>query len=202
MRPPVRNLFFAILAFVVISCSQKKQPPVSALPLSSPKSEIKKAAISLVGEIVFRRTFADAQFMKDEKEISRYYDRQEKSNPEMIQDPDSLRKSFEDLHFVKGDDLLLSRFRFYTKKEAAFSCQSGKILTLHFERSTVKPEVRISMVGKPDSIYVPFDEPLAAIRYTFSNIIPGGNRELIVLNEYHIMNGDNFDFTVYQITDN
>ena len=35
--------------------------------------------------------------------------------------------------------------------------------------------------------------------YAFLDVIPGGNKELVFLNAYYIMNGYNFDFKVYKI---
>lgn len=37
------------------------------------------------------------------------------------------------------------------------------------------------------------------IKYLLLDIIPGGYKEVIVLNEYYIMNGDNSDLYIYEI---
>jgi len=41
--------------------------------------------------------------------------------------------------------------------------------------------------------------PLQELDYTFLDIIPGGNKELVFLDDYYIMNGYNFDLKVYEI---
>lgn len=39
------------------------------------------------------------------------------------------------------------------------------------------------------------------ISYLLLDLIPGGYPEIIILNEYYIMNGDNSDLYIYEITD-
>ena len=39
------------------------------------------------------------------------------------------------------------------------------------------------------------------ISYLIVDLIPGGYPEIVVLNEYYIMNGDNSDIYIYEVTE-
>jgi len=39
------------------------------------------------------------------------------------------------------------------------------------------------------------------ISYLLLDLIPGGYPEIVVLNEYYIMNGDNSDIYIYEVTE-
>jgi len=38
------------------------------------------------------------------------------------------------------------------------------------------------------------------LKYCRLDIIPDGNKEIVLLSEYYIMNGDNFELFVYEIS--
>jgi len=79
-------LLLSLVIVIIISCSQKKvKQPEPLLVNAIPRQQtVKKLSVRFVGKVDFRRTFAGAQFLDDEKEIDKYYRKQEKSNPELM----------------------------------------------------------------------------------------------------------------------
>jgi len=190
------GLFIISIVFV-FSCSHPKDDKLQPTPVTAiPKTE-KSVFISLAGELDFRRTFADIQFMDDEKEINRYVARQEKSNPQLM-DPanETLRKRFEELGIVKDKDLLLQAFKKKTKADFQFDDESGKKINVQFKPGEWRDH-KPKTIG-PDSCQITF-YPFQDLRYALLDIIPGGNREIVLVNEVYIMNGYNFELMIYEI---
>jgi hypothetical protein len=196
----VASAFFIILIVLIFSCSHPKDntiPPATA-PVSQ-KAE-KKLTIYLAGELNSRRTFANIQFMDDEKEIDKYVEQQEKSNPELMSPVNEiLRKRFEELGIVKDNGLLLHTFSKKTKPAFQLEDESGKKITVSFkvDASVIYADEKPQITG-PDSCEIKY-QPFQDLRYAVLDVIPGGNKEIVLVNEWYIMNGYNFDLLVYEI---
>lgn len=178
------------------SSAESEHPDISTIDSS--------LFISLVCDLQFNRSFSSAQFMNDEKEIEQYYKRQEKSNPVWIgsySNYDTLvKKRFETLGIVKGDELLLHKFRFMTRNHYQFPDHTGKKINIHFKRDTSGTSDTIKIFSEAGSgkagirIRIPFE-----LKYNLMDIIPGGNKEIVLLNESYISNNYLFDLEVYEI---
>ena len=105
-----------IFSVIVFSCSHKENNKESSI---APDKTPQKLSICFDGSLGFRRTFADIMFMDDEKEIDKYMEEQEKSNPVLLDlENHYLKKYFEKIVVVRENDLLLSKFKYSTETES------------------------------------------------------------------------------------
>lgn len=188
------KLFLYILLLVFITgCSEK---------------ELK---ITKAGEYVFRRSYAAIQFRDvSDSEL----DSIEKSNPWPC-DFDNLNKSDSllRLHLYKNgfldNNFHLKRSKFPETVPLQFTLTNQQ-----------KKELQVSIIDRiPGEITNTFNLVLSNkeqriiyeleshyggtsrdISYQIVDLIPGGYPEIVVLNEYYIMNGDNSDIYIYEVT--
>ena len=197
MKGPFIFLIFSL--FITLSCSQKKNKPSENIPTAQ-KTE-KKIAITSIGEIQFTRSYSEIQSMTDEKEILRYIEKVDESNPGYMRyRSDSLLKSlFQNLGVVRDDELLLSKFKYSSKPDTTIKSHSGKEIRFHLQKDTTG--------NNHDRIIVFYDRDSSETRptfhqkieYAFLDVIPGGNKELVVLTEDYLMNTDIYTFDVFEI---
>jgi hypothetical protein len=160
--------------------------------------------VRLIGEVRARRTFASIQSINDEKERERYIEMQEKSNPTIGYESDSISKylilQFERFGLVENGELLLKGFQAQTDSSTQFIDNTGKSLQLQYFYDSITGHTHFKLSYLKDSIIIDTGAyPLQNLDYAFIDVIPGGNKELVFLNDYYIMNGFNFDFQVYEI---
>lgn len=166
-------------------------------------SENDKIKVRFVGEISARRTFADIQFIEDEKEKEAYIEKQEKSNPVLMNDlykDQFLISQFERHGLVKYNELVLTNFKFLTDSTTQLTANSGELFHLRYFYDSITGHTHFKVYCKKDSLGVDTGaDPLQNMDYVFLDIIPGGNKELVFLDDYYIMLGYNFIFKIYEI---
>ena len=109
------------------------------------------------------------------------------------------RKRFEELGIVKGKELLLNNFRDSDKPDSTLTTATGKEIRVHFKKDTVRgTDNRIVVVGDNATA-----ETNAAIyynlKYALLDIIPGGNKEIVILNYHYLSNNELYYLDVYEI---
>ena len=190
-------LFFSIL--LIFSCSQKKNKRIEN-DLPAQKTE-KKISISSIGGIQFTRSYSEIQSMTDQKKIDEFIKKRDKSNL-YYRDSRSdsvLKPLFQNLGVVKGDELLLSKFKFSNRPQTVIKSFSGKEIKFHLQKDTTgNNQDRIIAFYDGDSSQArpTFHQ---RIKYVFLDVIPGGNKELVVLTEDYLMNTDIYTFEVFEI---
>jgi hypothetical protein len=201
----IRAAFFAGAAFL-FSCKQNiKQSEVKfehkAQPFVTPQKLI---SIELKGTLRTRRSYSNIQFMDDEKEIDAYLARQEKSNPELyagLKKEDSIWvERFKKLGFIENYGFLIRKFKPQTKSTSSLQTSSNDTVRFKFYNDSTTTQMWFTCFFKGDTVNVntgTFTQQ--NLDYAFLDVIPGGNKELVFLDDYYIMNGDNFDFLVYEI---
>jgi hypothetical protein len=130
---------------------------------------------------------------------------QDKSNPEVFNysPKDSmLIKQFERLTLIKDGGFLEKRFKSRTTQKTVFTDSSKRNFPITFFYDSLTKTTHFKVFFLRDSIDVntknqPFF--LQPLNYAFLDVIPGGNKELVLLYQYYIMNGYNYDLNVYQI---
>lgn len=197
-----RIYIFVILSFsifLIFSCSQKeKKPSQNSLPGLQTEKEI---SISSIGGIQFTRSYSETQSMTDEKKINEYIKKQDKSNPYYLEarSDSVLKLSFEKSGIAKGDELLLSKFKYSNKPDTAIKSLGGIEIRFHLQKDTTgNNQDRIIAFYKGDSFQArpTFHQQ---IKYAFLDIIPGGNKELVVLTEDWLMGTEIYNFEVFEI---
>ncbi len=172
----------------------------------------KKLKIIKSGEFGFRRSYAAIQFRDvSDSEL----DSIEKSNPWPI--------DFENLN--KTDSLLRLQLRSKGLLDSSYHLIRGKFpetVPLQFTLTDQKKkELQISITDrtpgeitnlynlvlnykKQKTVYeleARYGGTNRDISYMIADLIPGGYPEIVVLNEYYIMNGDNSDIYIYEVTE-
>jgi hypothetical protein len=197
----MKPMFFICLA-LLFSCSLKNEKQRKAADISEIKAE-KKIAIRVAGELTFRRTFAEIQFIDNEKERDEYVARQEKSNPWLVfsvNKDSSLLNRFKKLGIVKNEELLEQQFEYDTLTSFQITDGLGKEIKIQIARIPGGSDHKIIASSYQDSTEAIIKTTsLEEVKYALMDIIPGGNKEIVVLDEYYIMNGYNFDLMVYEI---
>lgn len=193
-------LLFCLSITFIISCNNKK---------ADSKQEVKgenrhTIVVNYIGEMRTRRTYADIQFMHDQKEIDKYLKRQEASNPYLENTFDSTSKylatQFERLGLIKNDELFLQKFKKQTAERTIYVDSSGKKISLFFFISILTSNFHFRLLSAADSVEIDTGATnMQDLDYAFLDVISGGNKELVFLDDFYLMNGDNFDFKVYEI---
>lgn len=205
--------FYKITATVLavaflFSCNQKKVEK-SAGNIISPVPLIKKEIeVKFVGEIIARRSYAMLQTPefenKSEREIDKYLKEQENSNPEIIESSDTnIIKHLSRMGLVKKGEFLLHKFRGSEKESSGYTDSAGKNYKFKLIRSQTGPGAKLVIFTSTDSVVVNTKRSFSPeFKFAIMDVIPGGNKELVLLHEYHISNGDNSDLVVYAIKTN
>ncbi len=168
------------------------------------KSPQNKIEVKLIGEVRTRRSYAHIQFMHNEKAIDSYLEKQRKTNPTLDYQPDSISryliKQFEKLGLIKNEELLLRNFKKQTGEKTVYTDSSGREISLVFYHNQVTDRCHFKLLFAADSIEINTEAgTMQDLDYAFLDVNPGGNKELVFLDDYYIMNGDNFNFKVYEI---
>jgi hypothetical protein len=199
--------FFEILSFYLIlfsSCTQKSNKQEQSV-ITSPIQEVdKKISLNLVGTLEFVRSYSEIQSLHSKKEIDKYLEMQRKTNPSIIDKKidEPLRKCFEELGIVQGNELLLYKFKPNNKLDFSFTDQFGKEIKIRF--------VRDIKIGLNDKIIASSGKDSCEIKARFFfglkpaalDVIPGGNKELVVYSEHYLSNTEFYYFDVYEIIAN
>ncbi len=184
-------IFFFLLAFIFItSCinNNRKKP--------------KSVSINKTGELHFRRSYASIQF-----DSTTNIDSIEKSNPSLGNTSDSLLVMKLSALGLLDSNLGLIRSRFAKNVPKHFELVvADKKIILEIKRPLGSNEygyydlIATSIYGR-DSIRLDGDyEPLGSdITYLLIDVFPGGFKEIVILNEYYIMNGDNSHVYIYEL---
>lgn len=188
-----RRLFLIFaLANIVLSCASHHK---------SPGHFNKKISICSEGWVRFVRSYSFLMSMYlSEKEKDRMYDKTAKENPFNNIPADSrLKKRFEELGFMSGDEVLLEKFRYMINPDSSFSGSATNDINYRFviDSLTGRENKLIVFLGN-DSSQIRTG-PYMDLKYAFLDIIPGGNKEIVMLIEGYVSNNDLYDFEVFEI---
>jgi hypothetical protein len=191
-----------IVFIVFLSCSRKKNSNSSSSPAqpeltASPWAD-SSLFISPFSWFSFRRSYSNAQFMDNDKEIERYLDEQNRASPWLtsVKYDTAMLKQLQKFKLVKNEELLEHRFSKMKKGYFDFTDVSGKKLHLSF--STVFSVRQSTKIINRDSCQI-LTFSTNESSYTIKDVIPGGNPEIIVVDKYYFMLGYIFDLTIYEI---
>jgi len=193
----VRVFFFLFIATFLYSCSgQNKKAPVEKETIKAEVQTAKKLLIQKVGELGFRRTYSGSD--PDNK-----WD-----NPWGYNRDTLLVKSFQEIGLVtRHNRLLLEKFDScklydYDHPEASFILTDlqQKNLKVQFCYKGGYANFDLSVADGQQSSEIEIDGSyFEGLKYLLLDIVDGGYKEIVVLNNYYIMNGDNSDLLIYEI---
>jgi hypothetical protein len=181
-----KKIFLFALLVILAGCSEKK------------------FSIQKVGELRCRRSYAAIRFRDvPDKEL----DSIENSNPSCYSDHDTILITKLQKFGLLDKEYGLTRVMFKPSESKNFELAWGDrkiICQIARPADTKKYDVYnlVAIIGNKRSeieiegYYTALNED---IKYLLLDIIPGGFKEIVVLNEYYIMNGDNSDLFIYEI---
>jgi hypothetical protein len=203
----MRLLFLFIILTSVFGCYEKKsnKPEIHSNALIK-KDTIVEISIKQIGLLRFRKSYADGQVREvSDKEL----ELMKRANPtaEYVNDTalTALTKRFQQLKLVKGYEFLEKKFKTYRllnydHPEVLFELYglNGGKLNCRFIKKENKYSLIVSDNARTSKIEVDgfyIDD----LKFMLWDIVPGGYKEIVVLNEYYIMNGDNSHIYVYEV---
>ena len=206
----MRVLSFLFIMIILYSCSgENKKTSIEKIKAPRQTKTEKKISIKKIGELRFRRSYADNQF----REMSHAeYEEIRRSNPEPDYFNDSLLvKKFQKIGLINSKkELLLRKFNSfkvydYEHPEALFILEDSSQMKLSSELCKINGVNEFNLWVsdgtkaqeiKIDGFY------FEGLKYMLLDIIKGGYKEVVILNNYYIMNGDNSDLFIYEINYN
>lgn len=164
----------------------------------------KNISITKVGELAFRRFYAGIQFNDMSDDI---LDSIKNGNPSGFNQDTFLLKQLQGLGLLNNQfDLLRPMFKIISTLQFELYNDKGEKLTGEFKRP-LKPNgsdlYNLIVTGEKQSFDLELEGHYGMlnddIKYLLLDVFPGGYKEIVILNEYYIMNGDNSDVYVYEI---
>lgn len=192
------------MTMLTITCYEKILP-IALLVIIVGCSEKNKLSINKAGELQFRRSYAAIQFrdMSDQE-----LDSIEKSNPEpaaYTSKDTALLKRFHEIGLV-DNKYALKRVMFVNGYKTFQLTSSDNKISCHIVRPADSTDsglydliVRNGNQRSIIRIEGHYGGTNEDIKYLLLDIITGGFKEIVILEEYYIMNGDNSDLYIYEI---
>lgn len=170
----------------------------------------KKLTTTRAGDFMFRRSYADIQFgIIDDHDLDSIMNSNPSLGEEVFNREDSvllsgLRKSG---ILDSSYNLVRSKFPESVPKQFRLTGKNGKQLEgsfIHRTPAEFSDQYDLIISDKKQEVITELEEHYGSlnrdISYLLLDLIPGGYPEIVVLNEYYIMNGDNSDIFIYQVT--
>lgn len=167
----------------------------------------KKVSFHKAAELRFRRSYAAVQFSEvTEAEL----DSIEKSNPGSYEQNDTALLLQLRVNEVLDSNYNLIRSVFQPVVKYDFELTSNmekikcRLVPSYDKGKTGIYNLVTDFDGRQSSIEIEghYNAGNADIKYLLLDVIPGGCKEVVILNEYYIMNGDNSDLYIYEIKQN
>ena len=159
------------------------------------KSIIHSIQIRCVDSLQFRRSFAPLDHVS-QKELEvlekKYPNPNSNGYGNNILSQDKLNK----LGLMRGDTLLLKRFQ--TIKNFNLKSKSGEVLKAYTGYNKDHSSYNIRITYKKNSAAITLTNDIQEVKFAFVDFIHGGFNEIVILREYHIMNGDNYYIQIYE----
>jgi hypothetical protein len=129
----------------------------------------------------------------------------ENSDPYLMQiNSPKFYKQLVDAKMIHGDSLRLKSFGklmvdFLKPQRILMKSAEGDTLVVKMQYQQARAGVFMEIDNQIDSADIKVADPLDRIGIKLLDLIPGGFKEIIILTNYYISNGDNYDIYVYSI---
>lgn len=198
-----------ILVILFVCCTAKKQDksfsPVTEYTSAAEKKDT-GLSVSMLCNIEFTRSFSYGQSIKDDREREKYYQLQEKSNPGLkvsslhVKEDTLMLKRLQQLNLVKRTspevyELLEAKFKEQPASHIQLNDASGRKINVSFISAGENGSA--DHVVASDTCEIEFYPP--GLVYMVKDIIPGGNQEVLLINESYLSNTYLFNLQVYEI---
>lgn len=201
--------YFALAAFFIpiaicFSCTQQFKKIEDEYGNGTSLAINKNLRVELKGKVVATRSYDSIQKIQSEKDRKAYMAKQEKTNPkiyETVPNQDSIIiNQFIAIGLIKGSELIIDNFKSQANDTGGLIMQSGEKMELKFYGDDLNGDIWVNIFFKNDSLRIYIDRiKLQKLQYAFIDVIKGGNKELVVLENSYIRFGDRFELFVYEI---
>jgi hypothetical protein len=190
----MKLLSLVFITLLICGC-KKKQVNKLAKDQQSKANLPRKLSVDKIGELRFRKSYA-----LNETIPSYYY----------AQNADSLLlKRFKALGYLNNNYHILTKklttFNLFDieKPDTAFALTDdlNNKISCQIKKTDSSYMYDLLVFGNAEGILIHVKNKfiLPGLQFSTVDIIPGGFKEIILLDEYYIINGDNFDFFIYEI---
>lgn len=156
-----------------------------------------KLCITKISELGFRRSYAGHEEWSDE-----YMDSVMRSNPDFMNSDDTLYiGNLKALGLVKDNQLLLNKFNGVKKTPIYLSDNNSHKVSIDVDYLDENSCFGIIVRDKDSKASAPLlDENMFGnTQIDTIDLIPGGFKEILVLENYYIMNGDDYFISIFKI---
>lgn len=189
----IKDSIVVCLLVIITGCSSNEKRPDDSGKLS-----VHKAA-----EVLFRRSYAAIQFRDMPK---KEFDSIQASNPSPGTNTDSaILIRFKECGLTDKEYGLIRSAFSLNKAEVFELIGNGEKINCKIDKQSNDTDVYNLIITNNHSqqtkieIEGHYGGSNADIQYLLLDVIPGGFKEVIILNEYYIMNGDNSIVYIYEI---
>ena len=156
----------------------------------------KTVSIKTLDSLSFRRSYASFQDLSD-KEL----DSLQTTNPNaQFGNNLKVQTKLSELGLINNGLLKLSEFK--NLDSFNLKSKSGNIINAYIGYDKPYSSCQITFRDKSDSAKISLNVDNPEIQFAFVDFITGDFPEIIVLRNVYIMNGDNYDINIYQISTN
>ncbi|MFT3796599.1 hypothetical protein [Flavobacterium sp.] len=172
----MRTLPFIFLIGILCSCSQSH-----------------KLRLNCLGELRFRNSYNDQEFSKFQN------DSLEQIGPQLISDKHSKIKSeLERIGLIKNDRLKFQKIKWESSMVDNEKLTDNYDLYRVFYNSSKACQTLEAKVGNYEFGYLLKNEN--PLEYYVVDLIPGNFKEIILLEKSYVLNGDNYELQIFEIS--
>jgi len=156
-------------------------------------TKVDKIAIVKIGDISFRRSYANHENMTKMQN-----DSIELLNPELINSSNlQLNSNLEKLGIVKNKRLELNNLKWNFSQITSKDLDSNfKFCRVYYDDKKACQVLEVKVNKGNLSFDLANENP---VQFYSVDILKGGYKEIVVKEDYYIMNGDNYDLQIFQI---
>jgi hypothetical protein len=203
-----KGVIFVFILFSIIivsSCTRNKKEPKQVIAKIEPLREQKKLSVKYIGEIRSGKSYAFLMTPMSEVEKAKTYKRVQKGNPDLDYDiytsqDSNLVAAFEKIGLIKNGEIILNKFKSLSDSITTFLDISGNKIALKYYYNNESEHIHFKLSNTKDTIDIDTGSSLPQkLDYALMDIIPGGNKELVFLDDWYVSNNERYHFKVYEI---
>lgn len=150
-----------------------------------------------IGQVSFRRTYAGLENLSDDK-----LDSVEKTNPSFMfpthTSEDTMLNILIKLGIANKNEMLLDRITPFLKDTIFLTNRNFKTDTVFIKYDTAKAKASIYIKTIQTTDIIPIKDESFSHTFSLVQIKERSNPYIVFINQYYIMNGDNYEVSLYE----
>jgi len=202
---------FSLIIITAIFCvrPEKKQKGVPVVNSAISQQHDPKIDLREVGFLEFDRSFSFLQSSAlSKKEIDKLFKETENSNPLLIphvnndsvrqKKEDSIRDKLEQFGIVNEKDFLFTKFNGQSRNKIQLVNEHGKTVDVQFHQG-LNSVWTVKLSAELDTVNIQLDDHPMELRYRLLDVVPGGYKEIVILDEEYVSNNNLYFLVVYEV---